>query len=347
MIILGLMSVGLHAQSEQAQSIKSIGVEKTEQKLLVKIEFEKIIAYESFSLFNPNRLIIDFMNVSSVESEPVIDVGNFGVSKIRIGYPSSSTSRVVFDFEEDFPFYKIDEVETGLEVSFWPETEEAKAEEMPVAKTVSEKIEEEKPAPVPAKKKVVVTKKPKVIIDQPVWGKPRGDKTFTVGVLSGIYFMRDDMFKEVYESSTFFSGLEYSFNLPFKFKPKLNTWIGFKHLSKDGKTTFLEEDVNLRMLHFSLALRYLFPMDRFVPFIGQGIDYINYKESYPEDFPIDSIEGSKLGFHVQGGTYFNINDFLAAKVFIKYLFAKTTENETEVNLGGLELGIGFVFRFNL
>ena len=118
-------------------------------------------------------------------------------------------------------------------------------------------------------------------------------------------------------------------------------------MSKSGSTTFLEEEVNLRMLHFSLALRYLHQINRFVPFIGPGIDYINYKESYPEDFPIDSVEGSKLGFHIQAGSYININDFLAARISMKYVFANTTENEAEVSLGGLELGVGFVFRFNL
>lgn len=349
LIVLGLMIVGSHAQSEQAQSIKNITVEKMEQKLLVKIEFEKSIAYESFTLFNPNRLIIDFINVSSVESEPVLDVGSFGVSKIRIGHPSSTTSRVVLDFEGDFPFYKIDEVEKGLEVSFWQETKAVKTEEEPPAKTAPEKVDEEKSRPEPVKEKpVVAQKKPAAKIFRPVKETARtDDRAFTIGILSGLYLMSEEEFKEVYGSSLFFFGLEYSFNLPIKSVKSLNVWMGFKNMSKSGSTTFLEEEVNLRMLHFSLALRYLYQAGRFVPFIGPGIDYINYKESYPEDFPIESVEGSKLGFHIQGGSYINITDALAAKLFMKYVIAKTTENEVEVNLGGLELGVGFVFRFNL
>ena len=348
MIILVLTVAGLHAQSEQVQSIKTITAEKAAQKLLVKIEFEKGIAYESFTLFNPNRLIIDFMNVSSIESEPVIDVDGFGVSKIRIGYPSSNTSRVVFDFAGDFPFYKIDEVDAGLEVSFWQEAKEVKAEEERPAVTAPKKVKTEESRPMPVKKKPVVTrKKPETKAFQLAEEAAQTDRAFTVGVLSGLYFMSDDVFQEVYGNSLFFYGLEYSFNLPIKSVNSLNIWMGFKNMSKSGSTTFLEEEVNLRMLHFSLALRYLFPAGRFVPFIGPGIEYINYKESYPDDFPIDAVEGSKLGFHIQGGSYFNINDFLAAKLYLKYVIANTTENEVEVSLGGLELGISFVYRFDL
>lgn len=348
LIVWGLMMAGLHAQSEQAQSINNITVDQTEQKLLIKIEFERNIAYESFTLFNPNRLIIDFMNVTSVEAEPEIEVGSFGVSKIRIGHPSSTTSRVVLDFEGDFPFYKIDEVETGLEVSVWQDPKPVKTEEALPPKTAHEKAEAEKPRVKPVKKKPVVTQaEPAAKLFQTADETAGTDKAFTIGISSGLYLMSDEVFKEVYGNSLFFYGLEYSFNLPIKSVRSMNVWMGFKNMSKSGSTTFLEEEVNLRMLHFSLALRYLYQAGRFVPFIGPGIDYINYKESYPESFPIDAVEGSKLGFHIQGGSYFDINDFLAAKLFLKYVIASTTENEVDVNLGGLELGISFVFRFDL
>lgn len=340
-----MTSIGLLAQSEQAQSIKNITVEKSEAKLLVTIGFDKSIAYESFTLFSPNRLIIDFMNVSSIESEPVIEVSSFGVSNIRTGYPTENTSRIVFDFEGDFPFYKINEVESGLEVSFWLETEST---EEPPVEVVPEKDKEVEPPPVaPKKKPIKAERPPEAKIVRPAVEVTMEEKNFTVGILSGLYLMSDDVFKEVYGSSLFFYGSEYSFNLPIRSIKSLNIWMGIKRMSKSGQTTFLEEEINLRMLHFSFALRYLYPAGRFAPFLGPGIDYINYKESYPEDFPIDSVEGSKLGFHIQGGTYFKITEHLATKLFMKYIIANTTENEVDVNLGGLELGISFVYLFNL
>jgi hypothetical protein len=62
---------------------------------------------------------------------------------------------------------------------------------------------------------------------------------------------------------------------------------------------------------------------------------------------IGSVGGSDLGFHVQGGAYFDALPNLSLKVHIKYLLSKTDVDGMEVNLGGVEYGAGLVFRFNL
>jgi outer membrane protein W len=108
-----------------------------------------------------------------------------------------------------------------------------------------------------------------------------------------------------------------------------------------------EEDLKLRITTFSLAIRYLKKYSRFTPFIGAGIDYIVYKETYPEDFIVSSVGGSDLGFHGQIGTYIDALPYLSIKVHIIYRLAETTEDLVTVNLGGIEYGIGLVFRFNL
>jgi len=88
-------------------------------------------------------------------------------------------------------------------------------------------------------------------------------------------------------------------------------------------------------------------VQNFRPFIGPGIDYIVYKETYPEDFPFESLEGSTVGFHIYAGTYYDFTPSLAAKIGLKYNIANTTKNDIEINLGGVEWTVGLVFRFGL
>lgn len=177
--------------------------------------------------------------------------------------------------------------------------------------------------------------------------KSKQEKNAALGLFSGLYFMQDEVFEEIYGKSSFSMGLEYSFLLPVEAIKSLDVYFGFRYLSDKGKTSFLEEEVKLRIVFFSLAVRYLADLDRFHPFIGPGLDYVVYKETYPADFPVESSEGSMLGFHIQGGTYIDIFDSLAGKVYFKYNFAKTTKEDVKVNLGGVEWGVGLVFRFDL
>ena len=82
-----------------------------------------------------------------------------------------------------------------------------------------------------------------------------------------------------------------------------------------------------------------------MPFFGPGIDYILYKEKYPETFPVESMNGSTFGFHVQGGSYFHLSSSLSAILYIKYNIAKAVKEEVKVNLGGTEWALGLVYYF--
>jgi outer membrane protein W len=168
----------------------------------------------------------------------------------------------------------------------------------------------------------------------------------TLGFSSGFLTLQDDIFQETYgEGGIFFKG-EYSFYLPIKIE-SFDIWTGVTSFQINGETSITEEELKLRITTFSLALRYLKKFSLFTPFIGVGIDYLVYKETYPEDFIVASVGGSDLGFHVQAGTYVDVLPFLSVKVHIKYNLAETTEDLVTVNLGGVEYGIGLMFRFNL
>lgn len=337
---------------EEPKEITSISFQIAGEQLKVLIEFEKGISYESLTIMNPNRLVIDFPEVMGIAVATPIEINSTGVQTIRSGKPDPSVTRVVFDLDEQAPLFKIEDVEEGIQVIFWqeeitePPLEKVEKEEPPVE--VPAKITEpEKPAP----KKKEEVKKEKA---EPKAEKPAGppaetiqpDK-FTIGPFAGFYFMQDEVFTEIYGNASFFFGGQYSLPIPpIQNFRGLNVWLGFAALNDSGKTTFFEEDITLSIMHISLALRYSFNLNKFSPFIGAGMDYIIYKEEYPEDFPVTSTEGSDTGFHIQGGTLFHITPYLAAKAFFKYNIAETFEEDIRVNLGGIQWGVGVLYRFN-
>ena len=348
LVLLLCFTTGLLLAQAEGNEIKNLQIRQLEDKLIVLIESEIGILYDSFILNNPNRLVLDFMNIEKTSLEAEYAVNSFGIAKIRTGKSRPSVCRIVFDIEQEFPQYRIDEVENGLEISFWPEIIDIDKKE-PEIKEAEEKETRKKPEAEPIKvEKTPIKKEP--IVEQKterVTKEAKEEKKFTIGITSGFYFVQDEDFKEIYGGSSFIFGGEYSFVLPIKSIKSLDFLLGFNNMQATGKTTFLEEELKLSMKHFSFAIRYIMNLKRFSPFIGPGIDYITYKETYPEDFPIDSIEGSTLGFHFQVGSYIHITDFLSTKLFFKYNIAKTTRDDIEITLGGYHVGIGLAYRFNL
>ena len=153
--------------------------------------------------------------------------------------------------------------------------------------------------------------------------------------------LQDDAFVEAYgEGGAFFKG-EYSVTLPVKVE-SFDIWTGFTLFKMAGKTSITQEDLTLKITNLSVALRYLRTFSKFTPFVGAGIDYIVYKEILPEDYIIGSVGGSDLGFHLQGGTYFDALPYLSLKIHIKYLWSNADVDGLEVNLGGMEYGAGLI-----
>lgn len=330
-------------QATQVAELKNISFEKNENQIVVKIEYPPNIPYDSFSLMNPNRLVLDFMGIRAVSSIPMIGINEVGIVSIRSALNRPGVARVVFNFAEESPQYRIEESESGLILTFWKEAEvvEQREPEQIIPEPIKPPIEEKKDISPKTEKPVQTKTKPTpTITENPT------KKMMSLGFSSGFLTLQEGAFRDAYgEGGVFFKG-EYSFYLPIKIE-SFDIWTGVTFFQKNGQTTLTEDELKLRITTFSLAFRYLKKLSRFTPFIGVGIDYIVYKETYPEDFIVASVGGSDLGFHAQAGTYIDVLTSLSLKVHIKYNLAETTEDLVTVNLGGMEYGIGLVFRFNL
>ena len=110
------------ARSQQATDLSNILINKSANQLEVKLEIGATVNYESFTLFNPNRLILDLLQVETYSCEPEIIVNDFGIIRIRAAKNQPDVTRVVFDMEESIPAYSIEEKENSIFIYFKRET---------------------------------------------------------------------------------------------------------------------------------------------------------------------------------------------------------------------------------
>lgn len=171
-------------------------------------------------------------------------------------------------------------------------------------------------------------------------------KNSRISVSGGTYFMNDDVFKQVYKDSAWIFCGEYSYRLPFLLKEHLEVGLEYRFLFDKGKLTVTEESVELMMSDFTLSLRYLFDLNRFIFFLGPGVGYSTYKEKYPPAFPVSSVKGSVLAFSFQGGCYFDFLSSLGIKLCTQYSHAQAEEGPVKADIGGIGIKAGIVYRFD-
>jgi len=174
---------------------------------------------------------------------------------------------------------------------------------------------------------------------------PDEERYFTVGLLGGFYFLQDQVFQELYGKSAPFFGAEMTLRFPIREPHGMDIAAGGRTLTKKGLTSYTEEDLSLRLTNLSLSLRYSYDTGRFALFLGPGIEYVTYKETYAETFPIDSTNGSQTGLHLTAGGYVHVTSGLSLKGYFKYCRIETDKPGFRINLGGTEWGLGILYRF--
>ena len=176
---------------------------------------------------------------------------------------------------------------------------------------------------------------------------PDEERYFTVGLLGGFCFLQDQVFRELYGKGAPFLGAEITLRFPIREPHGLDIAAGGRTLTKKGLTSYMEEDLKLRLTDLFLSLRYSYDTGRFALFLGPGIEYVTYRETYVETFPIDSAQGSQTGLHLTGGGYVHLTSGLSLKGYFKYCRVETDRPGFRINLGGTEWGLGILYRFYL
>jgi hypothetical protein len=121
--------------SQQKGSIEKIVISKTEKTVEVRVFLSLFSYYRQFELSGPNRVVIDIFDTSFIKAPRFLRVNALGVRGIRTGRFKANIARVVFDMLDGIPPYRIETIDRGLRILFWPEEE----------KVIEEKVIEEEP----------------------------------------------------------------------------------------------------------------------------------------------------------------------------------------------------------
>ncbi len=118
--------------SQQRGSIEKIVISKTEKTLEVRVFLSFFSYFRQFELSGPNRVVIDCFDTRSIKAPRSLRVNALGVRGIRTGMYKPGIARVVFDMIDQIPPYKIESIENGLRILFWPEEEKVIEEKVKI-----------------------------------------------------------------------------------------------------------------------------------------------------------------------------------------------------------------------
>lgn len=328
---LSMAQVRIHGE------LKRISFAKLEDKLEVRMEVAMPFEYKSFFLSDPNRLVVDLLQVRKFSCDPHIEVVEFGVKAIRVARFQSDVTRIVFDLAGKPPSYKITETSEGLLAVFWFKEEKKKkeieAEKIPTE--IKKEVSEEKKTPV---EKVPLEIEKEVTIEKEYL-------TISLGAHAGFHFMHAIHFQDVYGKSSPFTGLEAAFQFPLRKKEYIGISLGFKFISDNGVSGFEKSDLEITPV--AVSTYYSRRYGLFSPYIGLGADYYNYSETSPETISNPIYSKKIWGAHILAGTYVHLTDFLSLKLFFKYQNASLKEDSIDINLGGNTYGLGLAYHFNI
>jgi len=105
----------------QTGSLEKIVVSKGPTALEVTIILSGYTYHRSFEIASPSRLVIDFIDITSIKAPRSTRIRDFGIVSLRTGRFEPNIARVVFDFIEAITPYKLEPNPRGVTVTFWKE----------------------------------------------------------------------------------------------------------------------------------------------------------------------------------------------------------------------------------
>ena len=147
--VVVFFSLAAFSFSQDEQPTKGLGVlkeitfSKTMGVLDVKLIIDTYSFHRVFELMQPKRIVIDLYSIGDILAEPLIEINDFKILRIRHGMFQRGVARIVFDIEEDFPFYGIERMPEGLKITF--STKKGPSDDVPVPEEIVKEEIPEKP----------------------------------------------------------------------------------------------------------------------------------------------------------------------------------------------------------
>lgn len=159
----------------------------------------------------------------------------------------------------------------------------------------------------------------------------------------GMYFQpADQYFKDIYAGGSFTDWISYGGEIGIKIWKSLEIWAGGHYFTKTGKLTFTEEETKIKITPIYGGIRLRLSKGKVSWYVGAGVGNFKYKE----ENPIGTVDKGDIGYIGQAGVIFKIIGALFIDVKGNYSYCKVKPaGVEEVNLGGIQGGIGIGFEF--
>ena len=118
-------------------------------------------------------------------------------------------------------------------------------------------------------------------------------------------------------------------------------WLGGSYFSKNGELTFTKEETKLEIYPIGGGLKYRLTTGAFNLYVGAGLNYYQYKESNP----LGDVSKGGLGYIGKIGSYVKVTGGLLVDLYVNYSYCKIKPADFEINIGGIEAGVGIGYEF--
>jgi hypothetical protein len=155
--------------------------------------------------------------------------------------------------------------------------------------------------------------------------------------MKGQYFSPSEKaFKDIYGS-----GLMYGGEFGLGISRRIDSWIGGSYFKKSGKLSFTEEDTELTIIPLGGGIRFKITSGNIIPYLDAGVNFYQYKETNP----IGKASKLALGFIGRLGLLLKLTGSLFLNSSVGFSYCKANPADFEINIGGLEAGIGLEYKF--
>lgn len=162
-----------------------------------------------------------------------------------------------------------------------------------------------------------------------------GDFRFQI---QGNYFHPSQtVFRDIYGS-----GFMYGFEIDKGVWKNIRVWLGARYFQKHGELTYTKERTLVNMLPVGLGIKYEYAGKEKIKLYAElGLRYNAFRESNV----LGRVQEERLGFVFGIGSAFKISEKFFIDLFIDYSSCKFRSADFNIQIGGLEAGLGFGYQF--
>jgi len=160
---------------------------------------------------------------------------------------------------------------------------------------------------------------------------------FTVELKAHYFSPSEEAFRDIYGG-----GIMYGGEVSIGVWKEVEVWFGVSFFFKKGELAFTKEETEVKIVPFGAGVRYSHPVNEKINIYGGlGINYYSFKE----ENPLGEVSKGGLGPVMRAGGLVRVTKEFIVDVYVDYSYCKMKPADFNINVGGIEAGIGLGYRF--